>query len=324
MSASARGRRLVAVAGVATGVGFSIMMAALMEGSQHDFMRQLIDALPHITVSDERRQAPRAAGRDGLRGRRDPRPYARGAPQAASRIRWPSWRALEAWVPGAVAPSVKTQALIRYASRDVAASITGIDPHREPKVSMLATQMRQGTLASLYRANNAIILGDRLAEKIGARRRLQHHACRPPTARASTRRWSGCSASGIRSVDESTAYVLVKTGQILAQQTGLVNEIRVRVSDPMAGARRGAAHRARDRLQVGVVAGGARGPAQRLRGAQHHHVHRGRRDPAGGELRHLQHHLHHHAREGARHRDHEVARAARSAPCAASSCSRRC
>ena len=29
--------------------------------------------------------------------------------------------------------------------------------------------MRQGTLASLYRATNAIILGDRLAEKIGAR-----------------------------------------------------------------------------------------------------------------------------------------------------------
>jgi lipoprotein-releasing system permease protein len=34
---------LVAVAGVSTGVGFSIMMAALMVGSQNDFMRQLID-----------------------------------------------------------------------------------------------------------------------------------------------------------------------------------------------------------------------------------------------------------------------------------------
>ena len=49
---------LVAVAGVATGVGFSIMMAALMEGSQNDFMRQLIDALPHITVSDDLRKPP--------------------------------------------------------------------------------------------------------------------------------------------------------------------------------------------------------------------------------------------------------------------------
>ena len=47
----------VAVAGVATGVGFSIMMAALMQGSQDDFIRQLVNALPHIAVSDERRAA---------------------------------------------------------------------------------------------------------------------------------------------------------------------------------------------------------------------------------------------------------------------------
>ena len=55
---------LVAVAGVMTGVGFSIMMASLMEGSQDDFMRLLIDALPHITVSDERRNpTPQPAGK---------------------------------------------------------------------------------------------------------------------------------------------------------------------------------------------------------------------------------------------------------------------
>jgi lipoprotein-releasing system permease protein len=37
----------------------------------------------------------------------------------------------------------------------------------------------------------------------------------------------------VRSVDESTAYVLIKTAQILAHQTGLVNEIRVRVTEPL-------------------------------------------------------------------------------------------
>ena len=77
--------------------------------------------------------------------------------------------ALEAWLPGAVAPSVKAQAIIRYASRDVATSITGIDPRRETKVSELPKQMRGATLTALYRATNAIVLGDRLAEKIGAR-----------------------------------------------------------------------------------------------------------------------------------------------------------
>ena len=47
-----------AVAGVATGVGFSIMMASLMHGSQDDFTKRLVNTLPHITVTDERRKPP--------------------------------------------------------------------------------------------------------------------------------------------------------------------------------------------------------------------------------------------------------------------------
>jgi len=118
---------LVAVAGVATGVGFSIVMAALMEGSQADFTRQLIDALPHITVTDERRQAPLqpaeaifdAVEIHGL----TPEERRRGIKNPMAIM-----ASLEAWVPGAVAPATKTQALIRYASRDLAASVQGIDP----------------------------------------------------------------------------------------------------------------------------------------------------------------------------------------------------
>jgi lipoprotein-releasing system permease protein len=222
---------LVAIAGVATGVGFSIMMAALMEGSQRDFTQQLIDALPHITVSDERRTSPpqpaevafAAAEIHGL----TPETRRRGIknPLAIMAI-------LESWVPGAVAPSTKTQVLLRYAGRDVGASVVGIDPHREPKVSALATQMRQGTLVSLYRATNAIILGDRLAEKIGANLGANLTVQTSDGSRLSAQ-VVGLFHSGVRSVDESTAYVLVKTAQILAQQIGLVNEIRVRVGDPM-------------------------------------------------------------------------------------------
>jgi lipoprotein-releasing system permease protein len=223
---------LVAVAGVATGVGFSIMMAALMEGSQRDFTRQLIDALPHITVSDERRQAPpqpaettfAAAEIHGLK----PETRRRGIKNPLAMI-----ATLESWVPGAVAPSTKTQVLLRYAGRDIAAAVLGIDPHREPKVSAVATQMRQGTLVSLYRATNAIILGDRLAEKIGAQLGANLTVQTSEGARLNAQ-VVGLFHSGVRSVDESTSYVLVKTAQILAQQIGLINEVRVRVANPMA------------------------------------------------------------------------------------------
>ena len=128
---------------------------------------------------------------------------------------------LEGWVPGAVAPSVKVQGIIRYASRDVGTSILGIDPHREPRVSDLVNQMRQGTLASLYRATNAIILGDRLGEKIGARVGAHITVQTSEGARIDAQ-VVGFFHSGVRSIDEGTSYVLVRTGQILARQTGLM------------------------------------------------------------------------------------------------------
>ncbi len=222
----------VAIAGVATGVGFSIMMAALMQGSQDDFIRQLVNALPHITVSDERRLPPRqpaetafeAAEIHGL----TPETRRRGIKNPLATM-----ASLEAWVPGGVAPSVNVKAIIRYASRDVGTVVFGIDPQREPKVSDLPKQMRQGALASLYQATNAIILGDRLAEKIGARLGANITVQTSEGARV-TARVVGVFHAGVRSVDEGTAYVLARTAQILAEQTGLVNELRVRVANPMA------------------------------------------------------------------------------------------
>jgi lipoprotein-releasing system permease protein len=222
---------LVAVAGVATGVGFSIMMAALMEGSQEDFMRQLIDALPHISISEDRRQATvqpaetayDAAEIHGL----TPQARRRGIKNPMAII-----AALEDWVPGTVAPSVTTQGIIRYAGRDVGASVIGIDPHREPKVSSLVKQMREGSLDSLYRATNAIILGDRLAKKIGARVGSNITVQGSGGARVGAQ-VVGLFHSGLGGFDETTAYVLMKTAQVLAQQTGLVSQIKVRLTDIM-------------------------------------------------------------------------------------------
>ncbi|MEZ5854343.1 MAG: ABC transporter permease [Hyphomicrobiaceae bacterium] len=223
---------LVGMIGVAMGVGFSVMMASLMEGSQRDFVAQLVDSLPHITVSDERRNPPRQPAQDvyaavEFKGLRTPvtrpgikNPYAIMA-------------SLEAWLSGAAAPSVASRAVIRYAGRDTAASVTGIDPRRERSVSKLPTQIRQGTLEALYKSSNAIILGDKLASKIGAR------VGNTITLVSGTGQVLSCTVvallhSGLSQADETQAYTLIKTAQILAGQTGLVNAIRIRTTDIMA------------------------------------------------------------------------------------------
>jgi len=221
-----------AIAGVATGVGFSIMMASLMEGSQNDFIDRLVNTSPHVTIYDERRAAPiqpaesffHAAEIHGLT------PEAR---RPGIKNPLATMAALEAWSPGGIAPSVRLQAIIRYANRDVGVTIIGIDPRREAKVSDLPKQMRGATIAALYRATNAIIVGDRLADKIGARIGANITVQTSLGARVSAQ-VVGFFHTGVRQIDEATAYVMTKTGQILARQTGLINELRLRVDDPMA------------------------------------------------------------------------------------------
>jgi lipoprotein-releasing system permease protein len=222
---------LVAIAGVMTGVGFSIMMAAIMEGSQDDFIRTLVDALPHISVTDEIREPNKqpaniiyqAAEFHGL----TPEVRRPGIKNPMATI-----ASLQSWVPGALTPSVQSKAVLRFAGRDLTISVVGIDPRTEAGVSNLVRHMRQGTLASLYRASNAILLGDRLARKIGARvnSNITLVSAGGATMNATV---VGTFHSGFRTTDETTGYVLLKAAQILEKQTGIVNEIRVRTRDPM-------------------------------------------------------------------------------------------
>jgi len=64
-----RRQTVVAVSGVAVGVGFFLAVSAMMIGSQNDFIKTLIDAAPHIIISDELRSPPPQPGfrvfRDG-------------------------------------------------------------------------------------------------------------------------------------------------------------------------------------------------------------------------------------------------------------------
>jgi lipoprotein-releasing system permease protein len=223
---------LVAILGVATGVGFSVMMEAMMEGSQDDFIRRLVDALAHVSVTDELRE-PLPQPAEKVYAAAEIHGLTPEVRRPGIKNPFATIKALESWVPGAVAPSVQSKAIIRYAGRNLSVSIVGIDPPSEINVSTLATHMKVGTLNSLYRSNNAIILGDRLAAKLGTRinSNLTLASAKGVNLTATV---VGLSHNGLLMTDETTGYVLLKTAQVLEAQTGLINEIRVRADDPMA------------------------------------------------------------------------------------------
>ena len=283
---------LVGMAGVSMGVGFTIMMAGLMQGSQIDFLRQLVDTMPHITVEDERRSVPT-----------QPAEQEYGAVQMSDianvgkrpGIKYPEsvMSSLRSWIPGDVAPSVRTTAIINHGGARIGITLTGIDPRRELQVSKLAAQMREGKLDDLSRASNGVIIGEALAEKLGLKTGNTVLLVGGQGVQLNST-VTGLFRSGLKRVDESQIYSLMGPAQVMMGQSGVVNQLRLRLTDPDDGAKGRGPGRSADRLQVGVLAGSQCRPAVDLLRARFHRAHRDGRDAADVFLRHLQHHLDHH------------------------------
>lgn len=228
-----RGRQtLVAILGVAVGVGFSIAMAALMQGSQNDFIEELVNAMPHVQITDDRREPPRQPAEDafaavaiyGLRPRED----RRGIINPTAALTW-----LDGWVPGRFAPSLRTQGVIRFSGRDVGASIIGVDPQKEPGVSPIIGDFRQGSFAALSAGGNNVLIGDTMANRLGAKMGDTITAV-ASTGLARNFKIAGLFHTGTTARDEAEAYVLFKNAQILGERANAINEIRIKLDDPNA------------------------------------------------------------------------------------------
>jgi lipoprotein-releasing system permease protein len=237
---------VLSVLGTATGVGFAIAMAALMQGSQRDFIQRVVDVTPHVAVRDEFRRPPlqpvemrfpqaaiALAGqkpKEELRGIRNPR--ARLETVAA--------------LPGlAVTPSLRGPVVVRFGGKDVSISLVGIEPKRERRVSQLANDMTAGSLDDLYTTANAIIIGETLATKLGAHRGSTVTLTSPAGIRLRAK-VVGLYRSGVSAVDEGTAYALLKRVQVLLDRPNVINELRIRVDD--ATTARATARMLEDRL----------------------------------------------------------------------------
>ena len=221
---------MVGTFGVAMGVGFTIMMASIMQGSQVDFLRQLVDAMPHITVSDERRSVVSQPAEQEF--------GAVGVTNAANINRRPGIRypesivaSLEAWVPGAVASSVKTNAIISQGAARVGVTLTGIDPKTEARVSKIATQMREGELGDLAKASNGIVVGDGIAQRLAIKTGNTVLLAAGDIQISAT--VVGIFRTGMKQVDESNVYSLARVAQVLVGQSGLVNQLKLRLRDPL-------------------------------------------------------------------------------------------
>ena len=232
MLARRRRQTLVSVTGVALGVAFFIAIAALMRGFQTYFIAQIIDVAPHVTIKDEVRTPPPqaveiahpAGAAIALRGLK-PQDRIRGIRAAGDKLAM-----LEAMPGVAAAPILTGQALLRYGSRDVSASITGIDPARYRRVSNLEKDLTAGTLDDLRRTANGLVIGVGLAQRLGVGMGDTLVAVSPRGVSLQMK-IVGIFRTGVVTLDQQTAFSLLRVNQVLQDRPNVVNQIVMRLAD---------------------------------------------------------------------------------------------
>lgn len=221
----------ISVVGVATGVAFFTAMSALMQGSQQDLVDKMIDATPHVLVSDEFRSPPRQPAElrfeDAavmLRGQK-PETELRG-------IRNPQGRLAEIEaMPGVqAAPILRGPLVVRHGGKDETAVLVGIEPARFRKVSDLEDDMREGGLDDLYTASNGVIVGSGMAETLSAHLGDTLTAT-APSGSTMLLTVVGIFHTGVAAADDSEVYTLLKRAQVLQGRPNVVNQIRLRLDD---------------------------------------------------------------------------------------------
>lgn len=222
---------LVSLLGVATGVGFSIAMAALMQGSQLDFINKIIDATPHITIKDEfrnpdeqpalRRYPGAAVSVEGAK----PTEEVRGIKGARQKL-----AALEGQSGLSVSPVLRGQVVIRYFGKDEAAAIAGIEPNRHVKVSQLADDIHEGRLQDLHTAAHGLVMGDGLARKLAVKLG-DTVTVSSPVGIVFKMKVVALFHTGVISLDEGEVYALLKKVQVLQDRPNVINRLYVKTGD---------------------------------------------------------------------------------------------
>jgi lipoprotein-releasing system permease protein len=223
---------VVAVSGVAVGVGFFLAVSSLMVGSQNDFIRQMIDVAPHIIVSDELRSPPPQPGARVFEG---------GAVELHGYKLRQEVRGIKDWqailaaanaIPGAIAsPSLTGGVTLQLGGHQEALAIIGVEPEIETKISTIEDQLKVGHLHDLETTQGGIIIGEELAQRLGVRVGDIVSAS-STTAQARTLKIVGLFKRGNTLLSSGSGYVLLREAQSLLGRPFIINRIGIKLPDP--------------------------------------------------------------------------------------------
>ena len=233
---SRKRQTLVSLSGVVLGVGFFLAVSALMHGSEHDFIKRLVDNSPHITVSDDFRHPqiqpaqlrwPEAAV---LIRHLTPKSEVRGIRAYREK------QQLIAAIPNLrIAPVLLGPVVLSFAGREQAGSLSGIIPNIMKTVSTLEEKMQQGSIDALNANPNGIIIGQGLANKF----QLQLGRNLSVVTQEGGNRVMkivGIFRTGNANYDETEVFSNLKRAQVMFDRPNRINRFIIQLDDPYQAA----------------------------------------------------------------------------------------
>ena len=223
---------LVSLSGIVLGTAFFLAVSALMQGSQADFIKRLVDNSPHITVYDEYRGA-------------DVQPAELQWPDAAVQIRnikpqtevrgirgHQQKLAFIESLPGLRAsPALVGSVVLTFAGRVEGISLTGIVPASMRRVSTIEEKIVAGSLEALDANPNGIVVGVGLVSKF---RLAMGRNVTVATSDGVVRSMKivGIFRTGNSGLDETQTYAALKRVQSLLDRPNRINRFVLQLDDP--------------------------------------------------------------------------------------------
>ncbi len=223
---------IVSLLGIVLGVAFFLAISSLMQGSQKDFIRRLIDNSPHITIVDEFRNPrpqplfqlyPHAAVEmHRIKPLTETRGI-RGYEQILTRLRRQQGVI--------VAPVLSGQGLISFAGRDVAVTLYGMNPEEIQHVSTIENYMIEGTIENLIANPDGVVIGAELARKLSLERG-NTITIAATTGQVRAFKILGIFRTGRADYDEHQVFISLKRVQALLNRPSRANTIIIKLPNP--------------------------------------------------------------------------------------------
>ncbi|MGQ0527031.1 MAG: ABC transporter permease [Alphaproteobacteria bacterium] len=229
---SRKRQSLVSLLGIIIGVAFFLAISSMMQGSQNDFMKRLVDNSPHITISDDYRgvkeQPVFKIYKDAAIELRSVKPLTetrgiRGYRQIVDMLRRE---------PGVRASAVQSgQAILNFAGRDDNISLNGMMPEEMRDITTIEEHMVEGSIDDLIINRGGIALGLALMKRMSLQMG-DNITLAASTGQVRTFKIVAVFSTGRSGYDNSQGFVDIKRVQSMMNRSNRANTILIKMDDP--------------------------------------------------------------------------------------------